>query len=39
MGVGDLDFADEAALELGREAGRGEGAVEGAPEEEQTVRN
>ena len=34
----DLDFVD-AAFELGREAGRGEGAAEGAPAEEQTVRN
>ena len=37
--MGDLDFAADAAFELGREAGRGdEGAEEGAPEEEQTVR-
>ena len=33
----DSDFA-EAAFELGRGAGRGEGAEEGAPGEEETVR-
>ena len=33
----DSDFVD-AAFEFGREAGRGEGAEEGAPDEEETVR-
>ena len=32
-----MDFVD-AAFELGREAGRGDGAVEGAPGEEERVR-